>query len=209
MNMCSLADVKALLDIGSGDTSQDAKLNLFIKRASAEIALALGYPVKRATYVDERHAVTNTQMIYLNAAPVQSISAISIDGVPVTDYILEPVYAKLGGVYRGLGWIGSYYVRGMTHDAFAGEHSILCSYVGGWYLPGETGYVEDEPTSLPTELSSAAMEATVEKYRSNVREGEGLKSYSEGGISYSFDKEAGLSEKIQKMLYGWMRGVVA
>jgi hypothetical protein len=209
MTLCALADVKTLLDI-SGDT-QDAKLTLFIKRVSAQIQKHLGYAVAWKDYVDEQHAINNRQLLQLNAQPIQgAISSITLDGVPVTDFSQEPDYDAVGLVYRGDGWVGNWYVAGMTYDPMAGFHSILVSYTGGWHLPGDDDYEEDDdPASLPYGISAAAEQATIELY--NIREagGEGFKAQTEGGLNTTFRDDSGLSPSVMDMLAPYKRWAVA
>ena len=61
MTLCSLTDVKTLLNISETDESQDAKLTLLIKKASAEIESFLGYSLAMADYTEELHAVNCRQ----------------------------------------------------------------------------------------------------------------------------------------------------
>lgn len=214
MTLCALADIKTMLDITG--TALDAKLNLMIKQVSARIASYLGYPVARATYTDEAHAVNNMQLLFLNAQPIQSVSAVTISGVAATDYTLLPQYSAMGALYRGSGWTGAYYVRGMTSDVFAGSYDIKVSYVAGWYLPGDVDYTEGDADSLPTAISSAAMQAVIEWYQMRSASAEGLRSHSEGGISDSWansengqNAASGLTESVRQMLTPFVRVGVA
>jgi hypothetical protein len=207
MTLCTLADVKAMLDIL--DTSQDAKLNLLIKQASSAIVKHLGYPVARATYTGEKYAINNNQILILNAQPIQSITSITLAGVAVTDYDISPEYANIGFIYRGAGWCGNFYTRNLTNDPVAGFRDIVITWIGGWYLPGAVGYVEDNPASLPTDISTAATYAVIESYRVNMLSAEGIKSHSEGGISDTFGDNVGLSTRVRELLAPWVRVGIA
>lgn len=219
MTLCALSDVKTMLDIASTDTSRDAKLNLMIKSISARIVTYLGYPVARATYTEEVHAVNNRQLIYLKGCPIQSVATVTIDGVAVTDFEILPEYSQFGGLYRGPGWVGNYYVRGMTYDPVAGFWNIKVTYTAGWYLPGDTGYSEGAADSLPFDISNAAMESVIEWYRLNALGAEGLKSHTEGDISDTFRSpgefassektSAGLSTAAMQMVAPYVRLGVA
>ena len=186
MTLCALSDVKTLLDISTDDTSKDDKLNLLIKKSSAEIQTYLGFSLARATYTEEVHAVNNNQILYVNNRPIQSVSSITNNGVDITDYKLIPVYSKVGGIYLGSGWAGSYYVRGLTHDPVSGAYDIEVTYNAGYYLPGDDNYEEDSETSLPYAITQACMDLSVLKYQINTNGAQGIKAHSEGNISDTY-----------------------
>jgi len=227
MGLCALSDVKSWLDIST--TTRDAKLQLFIDSISSQMIAYLGYQAHRTTYTSEAHAINNNQLMYLNAAPIQSVSSVTLNGVTVTagtdanSYSMDEVDKKAGRLYRGAGWCGNYYTRNMTYDPVGGKRDFLCTYVGGWYFPEETGYLLTDAqsfnvtASLPYAISSACIQEIVRFYRINVSRAEGLKAYSEGGVSWQFsdDKASssatslpenmGLSAKTQAVLNGFRR----
>ena len=223
MGLCTLADLKTWLDISTTDTSKDAKLQLFIDNISSQIEQYLGYPVKHTSYTNDAYAINNQQILYLRQQPIQSVSAVSVDGVPLTanqeaGYYLSPDDAANGRLYRAIGWCGKMYSREMTYDAFAGARTILVSWVGGWYLPGDSDYVKGDFDSLPYGITAACINEIVPIYRRNALRGEGLKGYSEGGISFSYQvrgnengelDSAGLSTTTQGMLNPFRRWAVA
>jgi hypothetical protein len=184
MMLCSLSDIKLLL--GIADTSQDALLNVFASRISNRVVRAMGCPVQRATYTGEKYSVNNRQKLYLKAYPIQSVSLVTIAGVPVTGYQID----SDGSLYYGPGWSGNYWTRGMTYDPVAGVREIAVTYIAGWYLPGDIGYIAGQPESLPEAISEAVAEAVIIDYRKYSAEAEGLKSHSEGGISDSWEGRA-------------------
>jgi hypothetical protein len=204
-----------MLDITG--TTMDAKLALMIKQVSARIATFLGYSVARATYTDELRAVNNQQILYLRECPIQTVSAVTIDGVAVTDYQVLSEYSKFGGLYLGIGWSGRYFTRGMTYDPVAGYYDVKATYTAGWYLPGDTGYVEGAAASVPLDIQNAAMQGVIEWYRINALEAEGLKAHSEGGMSDTFGGQdstennpaSGLSRAVIQMLTPYQRIGVA
>ncbi len=131
--LCTLSDVKTMLNISAQDTSQDAKLNLLIKQYSALIEGYIGYKLARANYTEEVHCENNRQVIYLNHFPLQSVSSVTVGGESIIDFKILPQYARWGGLYRGLGWGDKAFVRGFTHDIVAGVWDILVSYTAGYY----------------------------------------------------------------------------
>jgi hypothetical protein len=194
--LCALSDVKSWLDISS--TAKDAKLQQFVDSVSSQMITYLGYQAHRTTYTSEAHAINNNQLIYLNAAPIQSVSAVTLNGVTVNagtgdnDYQFDEVDKKAGRIYRGSGWVGNYYTRGMAYDPVSGMRQFICSYVAGWYFPDDTGYLLTDAQSfnvtpsLPYAISSACIQEVVAKYRRNISRAEGLTSYHEGGIAWGW-----------------------
>lgn len=214
MKLCTLTDVKALLDISAN--TFDTKLNLMIESASALVVQYLGFPVVRTTYTAEKYAVNNQQYLQLRSQPIQSVTAVTLDGVAVTDFGTEYDDMNIGLLYRGVGWSGRYYVRNLTMDPVSGNRDILVTYVAGWYLPGDVTtppadphYVADSSTSLPMGIQAAVMQAVIEKYRVNAAASEGIKAHSEGGISDTYGVFMGLSDSVCDQLNAWRRVGIA
>jgi len=203
--LCSLTDVKTMLGISSQDTTQDAKLNLIIKGVSAKIEGFLGYSLGRGSYTEELHNVNCRQLLQLNHFPLQSVSSVEANGEGIEDYKIIPEYARWGRLYRGNGWGGSVYTRGFTHDVVAGAWEIKVSYVAGYYLPGETGYVEGAESSLPYDIYTACLNSVVLEYNLDREGAAGLKAHSEGGISDTYgdivvEMIGGLSRTVREAL---------
>lgn len=201
--LCTLTDVKTMLNISLEDTTQDAKLNLLIKQYSALIEGYIGYKLARAEYTEEVHCENNRQVFYLNHFPVQSVSSVTVGGESITDFKILPQYARWGGLYRGLGWGGKAFVRGFTHDIVAGVWDIKVSYTAGYYLPNDNDYVEGAEDSLPYDISTCCLNCVVEKYNLDVMGATGLKAHSEGHISETYSDNAnnvGLSESAKLLL---------
>lgn len=218
--LCTLSDVKAWLDITT--TTYDTKLQLFIDRISAQMVAYLNFPVKRATYTDEVHPINNRQYLMLDNKPIQEVTACTIDGVTVTEGTADDSFqyttsdAMNGMLYRGIGWCGRYYTRNMTYDPVGGARVILVTYVAGWYLPDDAEYDQGQFNSLPEAISSAAIEEVVRKYRKNISKSEGLTSFREGGMSWTWEGTknvsldgAGLSDDTIAVLNLYRRLAVA
>jgi len=214
MMLCTLATLKTYLGITVA--TQDDLLTLLIKEVSAQIENYLGYPLARASN-SEVHNVNNNQLLLLDKQPIQSVSSVTINDTEIDDYKLIPKYSKGGILYRGIGWCGAYYTRGMTYDAVAGVYEIEVDYISGYYLPNDLGYVEGAEDSLPYDIMSACLVACSELYNLKLNKAEGIKSYSEGGISTTFGDsgsfgsmaDCGLSAKVSSMLVDYRRQAVA
>lgn len=211
MMLCTLASLKTYLGIAVA--TQDDLLTMLIKQASAQIENYVGYSLSRSENTEVQN-VNNNQLLILDKQPIQSVSKVTIGDMEITDYKILPKYAKTGMLYRGLGWCGPYYTRGMTYDAVAGVYDIEVQYVSGYYLPSDEGYVEGADDSLPYDIVSACILACAEAYNTKMNRAEGIKSYSEGGISTTFHDvtskiDCGLSAKVCSMLEDYRKQVVA
>lgn len=203
MALCSLTDVKTLLNISSEDTTQDAKLNLYIKQVSAQIESYLGYKLARKEYTEELHAVNCRQLLSLNHFPIQSVTTVTHNGEVIDDYKILPEYAKWGRLYREYGWCGNLITQGFEHDVVSGAYDYKVTYTAGYYLPGDTGYVEGADDSLPYDISVACANMVVLKYNYDAQGATGLKAHSEGNISDTYGDGAsdiGLSESCKLAL---------
>lgn len=203
MALCSLSDVKVMLNISASDTSLDDKLNLLIKQVSAQIESYLGYKLARKDYTEELHAVNCRQLLSLNHFPIQSVAGVTHNGEAVTDYKIIPEYSKWGRLYREFGWSGKLITQGFEHDIVSGAYDYEVSYTAGYYLPGDTGYVEGASDSLPYDISSACCDMVCLKYKLDEQGAVGLKSHSEGNISDTYAdcaSDTGLSESCKLAL---------
>lgn len=204
--LCKLSDVKTLLGISQQDTTKDAKITLVIKSVSAQIENYIGYKLGFGTYTDELHNVNSRQLIQLNHFPLRTVSSVTIKDRPIEDYKIIPEYARWGRLYKGDGWSGDYYTRGFTRDIVAGEWEIVVSYTAGYYLPGDTNYVEGADDSLPYDIMSACLNQVVLDWKNEAVQG--VKSHHEGNISDTFDDSISggeLSLGVKKILsaYCW------
>ena len=203
MALCSLSDVKVMLNISASDTSLDDKLNLLIKQVSAQIESYLGYKLARKEYTEELHAVNCRQLLSLNHFPIQSVTSVTHNGEEVTDYLVIDEYSKWGRLYRKFGWGGQLITQGFEHDVVSGAYDYLVSYTAGYYLPGDTEYVEGADDSLPYDISVACANMVILKYNYDAQGATGLKAHSEGNISDTYgdgSSDIGLSESCKLAL---------
>lgn len=202
MMLCTLDSVKALLSVT--DTASDEKLTLLIKSQSALICAYLGFNPVISEYT-ELHAVTNTQLLQLNNRPVRNVQSVKVGDVEIEDYKVLPQYSKIGILYRGNGWNGAWYTRGMTYDPVGGAYDIEVRYTAGWYLPQDANYKEFADDSLPYDIITACMASVAERFNVLQNGAMGIKSHTEGGISTTFEGteangSGGLSKRITAML---------
>lgn len=229
MTLALLADVHTVLDIT--DTSQDAKLNLFIQDASYAIQDYLGYPVEQATYTGEIYAINNNQYLYLRKAAIQSVAAVSIQGTAVlqggitgdgddSGWQMTDEDALAGRIYLATGWCGRFFTRDMTYDPVGGARDIQITYTAGWLCPGDAGYTPGASGSLPYPIMGACLQAVTERFRMSMIGAEGFVQYKEGGMTAILEQKAapgatpsivdgGLSDTVKGKLSHWRRWSVA
>jgi hypothetical protein len=208
--LTTLAAVKTAL--GISDTSKDTQLEGIINAMSATISAYCNRYFKRATITDEVQAVNFHQYLYLDSYPIQSVTSVSVDGTALvsgTDYFAEPADKKAGRLYKPTGWTGQFYSRGTFPEPFAGKRSIKVSYVSGYYLPADVGYIAGADASLPLSLTEAANMAVVERYLDYQRQNQGIESLSEGGLSYTFRSGRAFSDQVRSMLNPFIRRIFA
>lgn len=201
--LCTLDDVKTMLNISPEDTSKDVKLNLLIKQYSALIQAYIGYRLARAEYVDELQCENNRQVIYCNHFPIQSVQSVEVGNKNISDFKILPEYSVWGGLYRGEGWGDKCFTRGFTHDVVGGVWDIKVAYTAGYYLPDDKNYTEGADDSLPYDIAAVCINCVVEKYNLDETGAIGLKSHAEGHISDSFSESAtnpGLSDSAKAAL---------
>ena len=184
--LATLSDVKTLA--GITDTTQDARLELIINNVSSQIATYCQRQFKKNTYTGEILPPSNRQLLILRNWPVVSVTSITQDGQAITDYTLESKYAESGFLYRESGWMGRGIYRSvLTDDLVAMAHNIQVTYVAGFLLPGDVGYIAGDPASLPLDLQYACEMMTLALYMQARRNNwDGLQSLTEGGLSYTW-----------------------
>src|SRR5512147_1225586 len=204
-NLTTLANVKTLLQIS--DNSQDSLLSLLISSISSQIETYCGRSFGYADY-DEILASNNRQLLQLNQWPIKKITFIKQSGntlVAGQDYQTYSQYLNAGQVYRGSGWTGPSWVRGLTADPYTGEYIYEVSYSAGYVLPGATA-----PTPPPTvdplpadiELAASLMVSKAYALSNSGNLGENLSSIKEGGLAYSWDNPAKIPSDLFQVIGG-------
>jgi len=212
--LTTLANVKLITGITSNTT--DATLELLINRASAKVRNYLGRTLKRDTYT-EVISPTARQGLLVKEFPIISITSIkssNVDLVLNTDYRLDSQDKEKGSIYRQVGWEPINLVSGLTMDIMATARTIDVIYVAGYYLPADSGYVAGASDSLPMDIQGVVDELVSESYMKIRTHAQGLTNYSEGNISFGWDKKQGatafgFSEEHAQILNNYKRWVVA
>jgi hypothetical protein len=216
--LTTIADVKTLA--GISDTSQDARLELLINATSMFINNYCQRTFKRTTYTNEEYSPSNRQLLILRNYPIVSVTTLTVDDtlqVQGTDYIVTPEYSKSGMLYRAYGWTGRTIDREyLTLDPVAMKRTVKVTYIAGYYLPADVGYVQGADTALPADLSYACnlmvLSAYIQARKNNF---DGLTSMSENGLSYAWgnlenakNNQSGLSSNVAGILNKYKKQVV-
>jgi hypothetical protein len=139
--------------------------------------------------------------------PINKITFVKQNSVTLTsgvDYMLYEQYLSAGQIYRGQGWLGPQYVRGLTADPFAGEYIFEVSYNAGYILPGDSAPVGVTADNLPYDLQfcTSLMVAKVYGLSNAGNLGENLASVREGGLAYSWDNPAKIPPDLFQVIAG-------
>jgi len=204
-DLTTLANVKTLIQIT--DSSQDALISLLITSVSAQIESYCGRSFGWADY-DEILTSNDRQILQCENWPINSITFVKQRGntlVQGQDYQVYPRYLNSGQVYRGAGWTGASWVRGLTADPYTGEYIYEVSYMAGYLLPGQTPPVLPLVSpSLPADIQLCAMQMVAKVYAlsNSGNLGENLNSIKEGGLAYSWDNPAKIPSDLFQVIAG-------
>lgn len=187
-NLTTLAQMKLMLSISSATTTYDALLAVLIASASSRIETYLNRRLGLDSYV-ENMAPSFDQILQLPQWPIRAVASIESQGAVLVvneDYYLYPQYISAGQIYRGQTWTGPTYIRGLTGDPYAGVIILEVTYTAGYDLPdsGDVDYPLPADITLVCQMMVSSMFRNIQKQ--NL--GGDLSSYSEGGISMSWDK---------------------
>jgi len=185
-NLTTLANMKLTLNIPSSVTTKDSILNLLIAGVSAQIESYLGRTLGVADYI-EKLAPSGAQVLQLENWPIHTVAYVKQDGVALVvdvDYFLYAQYIRCGQIYRGVGWTGAPYLRGLTGDPFAREINLEVSYNAGYNLPDDA--MQTYP--LPVDISMVCQMMVADLYQKIASNnfGGNLTGYTEGGISFTW-----------------------
>ena len=193
-NLTTLSDMKLMLSIPDAVTTSDTLLTLLIAQTSRRIETYLSRVLGYADYV-EPMAPSFVQVLQMPQWPIRKVTSIYSQEqllTPDVDYFTYKQYTESGEIYRGQTWWGPTYVRGLTSDPYAGQFILVVTYSAGYDLPGSTPPVGIDAYPLPEDISLVCQMMVAQTYNDIKRRNLGgdLSSYSEGGISMSWDHMA-------------------
>lgn len=185
--LTTLDHAKTVTGMGSIST-YDATLELLINRISSGVRSFLQRSLTRASY-SEVIAPSSRPLLLLKEYPIVSVTSLTCDGLALVldqDYRLDAQDKARGELYKENGWARSYLVRGLTSDPFNAVRSIEVTYIAGYYLPADVGYIEGADASLPIDIQMVVDNEIASQFLRIRAKAHGLSSYSEGGISMSW-----------------------
>lgn len=216
--LTDLDTVKTLLCISLNDSSSDALLNIYIKKTSEFISRYCGRKFGRAT-LTENIKGNALQFLPLERYPIREIEELTENGNELVidqDYFMSNQDAEAGMLFKPNGWAPSVTTRGLVLDPGPGVRNIDVTYTGGYYLPDDSEYIEGDDDSLPSDISYVCAAMVVDAYNKKMNGGNGLKSLTEGGLSYSWfngneakNNSAGIIDEYAGVLNNYKRVVFA
>lgn len=203
-NLTTLAAQKTLLNIDALDTSSDAFLNALISLTSKQIETYLDRSLGIDDYI-ENLSPSNTQVMQMRQWPVNTVAYVKEDNVLLTvnvDYFLYSQYVNAGQIYRGLGWVGKPYQRGLTYDPYSNQINLEFSYNAGYNLPGDM----TQTYPLPEDISYCCQLMVAQTYAKSIagNMGDTYKSVKDGDLAYTFASVAETDASLFAIIGGLM-----
>ena len=203
------------------DTSKDALLENLINMTSIQISKICDRDFAYEADRVETMPATGMQYLFVKKWPIVSISEILDNDVALTvneDYYLSDEDKERGALYRPEFWRQETINGGLiTNDPLAPTRAIQITYTGGYYLPSHESYETGADASLPLDISFVCSQIVASRYAKVNQGATGLKSMTEGGLSYSWDtgsatgagKKYGLTDEQAAVLESYQRIVIA
>lgn len=164
-DLCSLADVKAWLEIPTATTTSDALLTNLITRSSKAIKDWLARDLISASFVEKYSGTGTTQLAVANY-PITAISSLKIDGItiPASPAVDGPGYAFKDGIV----YLQDY---GVFEE---GNLNVEISYTAG--------------LALPASVEQACIELVGYKYNQKKHIGKKSDNMSVGGMGTTYQE---------------------
>ena len=201
MGLCTLAQLKTQLKIGTADTEHDTFLTQLIAGVSAAMARAAGRIYGGGVCL-EKSALTvllspesRMQTLWLPAWPVVTITEVKeavFGGFDDVDALVEnedyQVNKWIGGLYRIGFWL-------------AGVNTVRVSVTGGYTAAGATPGTGE--TALPGDVVNAAIRQVIREF--NIRATPGYQAESVQGSSVSWSADDTLLSGVRDICEGLAR----
>lgn len=172
--LTSVADVKELLGIASGDNTKNNLIIRKINQATLMIENYTGRRFKLTTYTNEEYDATGTNQLILRQRPVTSISSLSMRDTNLNEEGFDTTDTEL------------YFL-----DANAGVLDLNFYFTGNWNRARVTytaGY-----TTIPEDIQEAAAELAAHLVKHTSGTSTGVKRQSEGQRSVEYFEASGAS----------------
>jgi len=182
-DLVTIDDVKAYLG-GDLQSNDDAVLRRLVAAASRFLTTACGRQILERTYI-ERYDGKGSTRLYLRNTPVNSVTSVAIDGVPVPASVMvaDPGWALNGNVIVLYGY---WFRRGLAN--------VAVTYDAGYVAP-------------PADVAEAVMELVGLRYRGKDRLGK--TSESLGGVATTSYSQKDVSPFVQSVITRYARSNLA
>jgi len=191
--LTTLEQVRQELEITN--STDDAFLVDLIDRMSGKIEDFCRRTFAKQTY-QEKVAGYGDKILLLAHTPIISVSAVTCDSDPITDY--EIYDSEAGELYRGAGWTwdGTIWWKNSSFPSFNGQaQNFTITYEAGYVLPGDEGM-----KTLPATIEDACIQCVKEAYMRR-RDDPSVSAERLGNYSVNYDPTPLLS----RLLYNWVR----
>jgi hypothetical protein len=199
--LTTLEAVKTDLEIPLSDTSKDTILNSLIVDVSDEIQREFQF-LCRQSYRETLAGYGNTRLM-LARTPIVTVSAVTQNSEPITDYVIENKEA--GFLYRRFGWcwtasvgwkITGYVIPNSEHPEFE------VTYVAGYLA------ADQQDSDMPGEIRRSATETVIDWFKSLSRASD-IQSKSVGDLSITYVTGNGakmaIPPRAMSRLQKWLR----
>lgn len=179
LDLCSVADVKEELNCGDED---QATLVRMVRQASDAIVAYCGRQFAKQEYLELVKGFGGSTLM-LTRTPVVSVSAVSIDGSPITDFTIQD--PETGALWREQGWDWTtLWSSALTMAPIPGSEEAQYSvqYFAGYDLPDAL------LPNLPGDIERAAI-VTVKDWYQNRKRNLSVKEFAAQGNSFVYSQD--------------------
>jgi hypothetical protein len=152
--LATVAEVQSV----TGTSVSTGRIEMAINAVSASFENYLGRQLRRQTVVAEQHYGAG-DFLKLGAAPIESVSAVTINGTAYTGFLRSTRWDKTGLLKHDTAWPGTFlradHITDDPHTRYP-QYTIAVSYVGGYVLPNDTP-VASPAQELPWDIRLAAV----------------------------------------------------
>lgn len=181
------------------DYTRDRILERFINSTSLLVSHYCNRKFIADTYSEFYKGLGHPKLI-LNNYPINKITSVKVNSASLTagiDYVTaDSTYLEQGLLVRESGWNWYGYETGLVKELTAPVDNIEVTYSAGYTL-----------ATLPQDIENVVLELIMSMNLSVSSQSTGLKSMSQGALSYSWKDDGGKSS-ILSTLDGYKRAVI-
>lgn len=206
--LTTLATVLDELGLATDGGVQDARLERYIRAASAFVARKCSRAFERVDGIVEDRAGFGLTRLYLDRTPILTVTTLKVNDVAlaVTDYELRNAGDERSHLFRSSGWVWSAArYPGITQSPAPGQEkrAIEVTYSGGYVTPQQVVLGAFATRTLPDDLEDAVIELVTMRWR---RRGTSTQKRQEAGqnASWAFGGDP-VPPEIRDVIEGYAR----